>query len=294
MCAEYYDLRIPLETPTGDGKDTIKSRLLRAAKLGYRVVAVDVRVHQDDLAEKAATAKKSKRAKIKEAAPEPVDFPEPPKLPLIGENTKDLKVLTRLSIAFKDNSFLPLFNRSLTAPSYDLLALCPASGAALQALLKTGFRADLVEFDLDNPGAVRWTRKLYRECVDKHLRFEICYAPMIRDASARRRTISQAHTYFAVGKSKNVVLSSGAQASIELRGPQDVSNLGFILGLNEQQGKMSVTRCPAESVTAAKGRKLGPYRAKVSSIKDLKEEDTWMVPSEGDDIQTVTRMEEDD
>jgi RNase P/RNase MRP subunit p30 len=46
---------------------------------------------------------------------------------------------------------------------------------------------------------------------------------------ARRRTISQGHNYHAVGKSKNIILSSEAQSPIELRGPHDVANLVIFL-----------------------------------------------------------------
>ena len=58
---------------------------------------------------------------------------------------------------------------------------------------------------------VRWTRKLYNECVEKNMYFELPYAPAIRDSTVRRRIIRQSHIYHAVGKSKNVIISSDAK-----------------------------------------------------------------------------------
>ena len=48
----------------------------------------------------------------------------------------------------------------------------------------------------------------YTFCVSRHMFFELCYAPCIWDAAARRRTISQAYNY-AAGKSCNVILCGG-------------------------------------------------------------------------------------
>ena len=39
-----------------------------------------------------------------------------------------------------------------------------------------------------------------------------------------------------------IIISSEALTPLELRGPHDVANLGFIFGLNEQQGKIWVVK----------------------------------------------------
>ena len=59
---------------------------------------------------------------------------------------------------------------------------------------------------------------MYGECLEKHMFFELSYAPCIRDSTARRRIIALAHNYQSVGKSKHVVVSSAAESPIELRG----------------------------------------------------------------------------
>ncbi len=302
------DLCLPAAAAGTEAEDgSLRARVLRALSLGYRTVAVEVRVSQEDLVTKAS-AKKAKRARVEEqqSSSSPMtDFPAPPKIDLSAEELKEFtrgdrrpRILTRLTIRFKDNNFLPVFNRSETATGYDLLALVPPSAQAMQALLKTGFRADLVCFEPETCRDVRWTRKLYYECAGGFARkrgaggaggagagaggmhFEVCYSPAIRDAADRRRIISQAHTYHSVGRSRAVVLSSGARSPVELRSPADVSNLAFLLGLSEEQGRLAVGGAALDAVANALGRRLGPFRAKIEKITDMDAKDRWKVPGD--------------
>jgi ribonuclease P/MRP protein subunit RPP1 len=285
----FCDLNVPCDG--ADGED-LRRRLRRAFRLGYETVAVNVCVHQKDLVTKAKLQKSAKKkAKASEEDEDGrerlLDFPEPSIVNIDKSDYPDLvskgrkpTVLSRLTIVFSDNSFLPKFNTSKTVKKYDLLALCPANAQALQNLLKSSFCADIITFNHELSGDMKWTRTLYTECVQKNMFFELCYAPMIRDATARRRTITQGHVYHAVGKSRHVVLSGEAASAIELRGPLDVANLGYLLGLNENECKLAVCKMPLEVVRAACGRRIGPYRATVQKIEDLSEEDRWKVPTQ--------------
>ncbi len=280
------DLCLPLDDSSGP----VKPVVLRAFALGYRTVAVERRVDQEELTTKTS-AKKAKRARTEESAKK-TDFPAPPEVNLSKAEMKEFtsgsgrqpRVLTRLTVKFRDNNFLPIFNRSSTAARYDLLALCPTSAQGLQALLKTGFRADILTFEPENSRDVRWTRKLYQECAGAKggagggMVFEIPYAPAIRDSTDRRRIIAQAHNYHSVGKSRRIVLSSGARAPIELRGPHDVANLAFLLGMSEEQGHLAVGKMPLEAIRNSLGRKLGPFRAKIEKISEMQPHDKWKVP----------------
>ena len=79
--------------------------------------------------------------------------------------------------------------------TYNFLTLCKVR------ITETKFSEyDILQFCLKD---VKWSRKLYNECVrDKNMFFEIPYSPCIRDSTARRRIIAQSHNYHAVGKSK--------------------------------------------------------------------------------------------
>ncbi len=250
----FCDLNLPFDRR---GHEDLERRLARAFRLGYTTVAINVLVDQSDLGTK-------KKRKLDAEKPMMAEFPSPP---ATSCSIDGLKVLTRLTVSFSDNNVLPFFAKSSTASKYDLLALAPSSAAALSNVLKSGFRFDLVAFDAEKVRDVRWTRKLYADVLEKGAFFELSYGKCVSSAELRRRTISQAHNFHAVGKSRRIVLTSAAENASELRSPFDAANLGFIFGLNEQQGKDAVGRLPRETLRAAQGRRLGPFRVVVNEIK---------------------------
>ena len=148
------------------------------------------------------------------------DFPAPTVLnlspsdyPSLAERGLTPTILNRLTITMTNNDFMIAYNKSGVAKQYDLLAINCASSPALTALLKSSFRFDLLCFNPDQValtakkssqykkctdiasckvvGGLRWTRKLYSECVERHIHFELSYAPMVRNSEDRRRVMSQ-------------------------------------------------------------------------------------------------------
>ena len=203
------------------------------------------------------------------------EFPEPSKVELVTDDYPDLnsrglkpKLLTRLTIVISDNDFLIHYNKSEVVKKYDLLAIIPKSAQCLISLLKSSFRFDILSYtpDLIYTG-VKWQRKLYNECVEKFIHFELLYVPTIVDREDRRKTIGLSHSYQSIGKSKKIFLSSFARKPIELRAPGDVANLAFIFGLNENQGKDAVKKHCSDVYKAALGRKLGVYRVRVEKVQ---------------------------
>ena len=154
------------------------------------------------------------------------------------------------------------------AKQYDLLAISLSSAPCLLALLKSGFRWDILSFSPDEVGiyGMKWSRKLYYECVDKNIYMELPYAALIRDSEERRRVISQAHNYHSVGKSRNIILTSGATHPFHLRASKDVANLGFILGLTSNQGADSVGVTSWNCHKAAVGRRMGPFQVRIEQL----------------------------
>lgn len=57
------------------------------------------------------------------------------------------------------------------------------------------------------------------------MHMEICYSAAILDSTKRKNTICAAHLYHSFGKSKNIIVSSGAEDYYEIRGPYDIINL---------------------------------------------------------------------
>ena len=85
------------------------------------------------------------------------------------------------------------------------------------------------------------------------------------------QVIRQTHIYHSVGKSRSIILSSGARSGIELRSPHDVINLGHgLFNLNEQQAKNSLTKLATDAVKSGAGRRLGPFRCVIMHLEQAK------------------------
>lgn len=263
-----YDLNIPVCCAATTTPTTL---VKRALSLGYRTVALNTHVYQSQFLTKKQAKHKTDGARYLS------DFPHPPSIKLSPEDYPDLvakglspTILTRLTISITSNDFLLHYNKSATAKQYDILAINIPSAACLLSLLKSGFRWDIVTFfsDGDPTAMVKWSRKLYYECVEKNIYFELEYSPMIRSSTERRHVISQGHVYHSVGKSRNILVTSGARNPMELRAPSDVANLGFILGLSENQGKDSVGVKCWSLVKSATGRRMGPFQVRIEKVEN--------------------------
>ncbi|KAG9345982.1 hypothetical protein JZ751_007797 [Albula glossodonta] len=77
--------------------------------------------------------------------------------------------------------------------------------------------------------------------IDRGVFFEISYVAAIKDSTMRRYTISNALSLMETCKGKNVIVSSGAETGLELRGPYDIANLGLLFGLSEGDAKAAVS-----------------------------------------------------
>lgn len=196
--------------------------------------------------------------KKKEQAIEVTDFIPPPMNFLLPEYIKrKLQILSRLTIKLSKPSHLQRIAQSENFKKYNLTALAAKDEAVFQ-ISCTSKLFDMVLFDAQStPWLGRLVRKLYRLAVDQNMYFEVPYAPAIDQSDISRAIISAAHTFHAVGKSENIVVTSGAKNSYELRGPYDVIALGLILGLNEEQSKSAITHKCKNLLLRAEGRRFG-------------------------------------
>lgn len=114
----------------------------------------------------------------------------------------------------------------------------PVTDQALQHCCQT-FNGDLVCFSLDK-AHINFSRKYYNLAIDRKMYFEIRYAPAIIDSNHRRDIIRRSASYHSYGKSRNIILSSGATNYIQLRSPYEVAHLGLLFGLTEEMAKNSM------------------------------------------------------
>uniref|UniRef100_A0A8C5W6F5 Uncharacterized protein n=1 Tax=Leptobrachium leishanense TaxID=445787 RepID=A0A8C5W6F5_9ANUR len=90
--------------------------------------------------------------------------------------------------------------------------------------------------------------------------FELIYTPAIKDSTIRRYTISNALNLMQFCKGKNIILSSGAERLLDMRGPYDVHQLcnmalGLLFGLSEGTSKAALsTNCRAALLHGETGK----------------------------------------
>ncbi|XP_063234642.1 ribonuclease P protein subunit p30 isoform X1 [Bacillus rossius redtenbacheri] len=198
--------------------------------------------------------------KKKKKKGEPRDTPDlvPPPLQLgdLREAFREkLTILQRLTFTFTDNLQAHKVIQSENVKKYDLLAVIPTTETAFQHVCTT-LEADIVSFDPVNK-PVWCPRKLYNLASERGLFFELMYAPAILDTTSRRNIIQTAHGYHSCGKSKNIIISSGASKPLQIRGPYDILCLGLIFGLSEEQSKTAITSSCRALLIKAEGRRYG-------------------------------------
>lgn len=219
----FMDLNI---SHTAD-KKKLQNVIETAAHLGYATVAINYVVDlQQDKKLKIATPTN---------ACELFD-----KLPIIQGKSRPIKVLNRLTIvATQPDHFRPTVEYKL----YDIIAVIPKTEKLFHAACMT-YDVDIICVEVTERQQFFFKRSPVNGAIERGVFFEISYTPAIRDSSMRRYTISNALSLMEVCKGKNVIISSGAEKSLELRGPYDIANLGLLFGLSEGDAKASVsTNC---------------------------------------------------
>lgn len=134
----------------------------------------------------------------------------------------NLKIYTRANILVNDPNTFQKITQSKVLKQYDIVAYLPGNSQILKQL------ANITDYDIlcFNPlihnERLNLNRKLYNQFVQNGIYMELPYSPTISDSSLRKYIIMMAHIYHAVGKSSNIIISSGGS---DFRAPYDVINL---------------------------------------------------------------------
>ncbi|MBN3312176.1 RPP30 protein, partial [Atractosteus spatula] len=163
-------------------------------------------------------------------------------LPVVQGKSRPIKVLNRLTLGVSDASH---FRPSADLKYYDLVAVVPKTEKLFHVSCMT-FDVDIICITVTEKQPFFFKRPPVNGAIDRGVFFEITYTPAIKDSTMRRYTISNALSLMQTCKGKNVIISSGAEKPLDLRGPYDISNLGLVFGLSEGDAKAAVsTNCRA-------------------------------------------------
>ncbi|XP_075697332.1 ribonuclease P protein subunit p30 isoform X2 [Rhinoderma darwinii] len=226
--AVFVDLNITNCTE----KRKLQSIIEMAAHLGYSAVAIN---HVAEF--------EKKKAEIVKPISTTDLFPSPPTVQ--GKSTP-IRILTRLTIIATDPSHCNVLrSTSPVTRLYDIVAIYPKTEKLFHAAC-TNIDVDMICINVTEKYPFFFRRPPINAAIERGIFFELIYTPAIKDSTLRRYTISNALSLMQICKGKNIILSSGAEKPLELRGPYDVATLGLLFGLSERSAKAALsTNCRA-------------------------------------------------
>lgn len=235
-------------------------KLHHLEKLGFHTVAINTYVEEP--------SDEPKRKKRKGDTKEKSEFiPAPVELSADILKATKLNILQRVTLEFSDSSIVHKLNQSEHLKKYDIIAVVPKTLQAFQYACGT-MEVDIITFNPECRIPFKVSRSLYTLAAQRGVCFEIMYSPAIRDSTARKNIISTAHTYHAVGKSRNIIVTSSAENYMHVRDVHDVINLGCIFGLNSNQSLESVRNNARKLLLKAQARRCGKHYVIVNILNE--------------------------
>ena len=223
--ASFGDISVPFQNDLG----VLMKYISTLVNLGYETIAINRTVSPD-------VRGKGGQDKI----PGPPNLTSLPGLEDLKKTCPKLKLLSRITVIIEDQQqvrFIP----GETVQSYDIVSVQPTNEKLFQQISQA-VECDVISFDMTSRMPFYIKHPQVNLAIERGVSFEILYAPAIRDEGLRKHTITNALELIRVCKGRNVVMSSGAERTIELRGPYDIINLGLLFGLKPDQSKATVSR----------------------------------------------------
>ncbi|CAG8674574.1 2496_t:CDS:2, partial [Ambispora leptoticha] len=264
----FYDLNIVYPTTLSNlnvGHVETRKNLEMLIYLGYQVIAYNYIVSGKKSAKMTNPIKK-------------IEVFDTHSFPTLPNNKKSMTIqqLTRLTVIIDDpsqNYNLTPSNQTLS--TYDILSVQPMNEKLFHAACNN-YDVDIISLDLGTRLPFYLKHGILGKAIERGIYFEICYAPAIQDSTSRRHLISNAQNLVRVTRGKNIIISSGAQKAMELRGPYDIVNLGTIMGMNQEVSKDCIsTNCRALLYRAMTRRDVHKSVIASAPISSMKPYEMW-------------------
>ncbi|NWZ22238.1 RPP30 protein, partial [Asarcornis scutulata] len=174
-----------------------------------------------------------------------------PSLPIVQGTSKQLKVLTRLTLVVSDPSHCNLLrSTSSNIRLYDIIAVFPKT-EKLFHIACTTLDVDLVCINVTEKLPFYFRRPPVNMAIDRGIYFELLYTPAIKDSTMRRYTISNAISLMQICKGKSIQICHTARLPCSFCSSLCILILnkggrGLLFGLSESEAKAAVsTNCRA-------------------------------------------------
>uniref|UniRef100_A0A5S6QMR8 MTS domain-containing protein n=1 Tax=Trichuris muris TaxID=70415 RepID=A0A5S6QMR8_TRIMR len=243
-------------------------------ELRYDTLAVNTElfVVADESAKEAGSTKKKKR-KLSFEVPEPcsVDLSKIDTSALLV-NGKRLRIYSRLSVTASDPELLQQIMKHRNTALYDLLAVCPLSEQVFNISVEKQ-TVDIISTDMISRQNWLLKSRVLKKAVRAGKMTEISYQPALTDSSQRVDVIAHGCQLFSSAGREGIILTSRASRPIELRGPYDVINLGYLFGMASMEAHRAISVLPKKLLLRAESRRCAQGAALSIPIDQLTPED---------------------
>lgn len=270
-----FDLNVPWPTNTYATKatsqqiTTLQNTIATLYALGYTHIAINFTLNENvRLPNNAQEINPIQIQKLKEHFKE--GFPK-------------LRLFSRLTMVVNEPSQCQ--GLSKVQNLFDLIAIQPTSEKGLQ-LATTNLDIDLISFNMSNKLPFFLKHKTIGSAVEKGIKFEICYSPLISgpagySVQSANENMSLSKTALLVRKnffnnvlqlirasrSKGLIVSSGATQPLQARNLSDILNLLKTVGLDNSRAKSCVSDTP-EKVLVNGRLKITSYKQTIMAGND--------------------------
>ncbi|GIL58287.1 hypothetical protein Vafri_13366 [Volvox africanus] len=141
--------------------------------------------------------------------------------------------------------------------SYDIVSISTGNDRVLHQAC-TFLPVDIISLELwQKMGRFKPRADSIQAALKRGIYFEICYAPALRDPSARRSLFSNAQMLVRLTRGRNILISSSARSAFEVRSPLEVIHMATLFGLTLKQAQDAVSLAPREVLANAAARLAG-------------------------------------
>jgi ribonuclease P/MRP protein subunit RPP1 len=138
---------------------------------------------------------------------------------------KGIKQYTRITVSIEDvNQNYKINSANPIIKEYNIFALQPLSEKAYLTMCAT-LEADIISFDMSVRIGFHVKASTVGQAIARGYHFELNYSNLLKDTIVRRNMISNALSLVRNSHAKNLIVSSGTNDIMHLRGIFDVRNL---------------------------------------------------------------------
>ncbi|KAK9727290.1 hypothetical protein RND81_05G271500 [Saponaria officinalis] len=262
---QFFDLNIPyLESDKNipdkrTTKDVRLKTMARAVELGYSGIAFNHTIKAAMSQSDGCTIPRfplSSLLKLHASLSAGASFHR--RLLGVPDNTA-FRQYTRLTVVVDSDAQSSALNSgNPVLKTYDLVAVRPLNQTLFDHAC-TSAQVDMISIDFGKKLPFRLKLASVKAAIERGVYFEIMYSSFLEDSQVRRQLISNAKLLVEWTRGKNVIVSSAAPSFHELRGPNDVSNLLYLLGMSNERAKAAISK-NCRSLIASALRKKQFYK----------------------------------